>query len=117
MSTTLNVRLRHDEGALQRLLGQIGRRGYDILDVTAHLSADGKTFDVRVEFEPFIPMAPGKPRPVEVLPALCRKLADVVSAELAEPAARPPAEPPGNGSPHAPRPPAAKPTGDMKWDE
>ena len=117
MSTKLVVRLRHSEGAIVRLLGQVGRRGYDVLGVSARLSADGKTFDVVVEFAPFIPLAPGKARPIEVLPALCRKLVDVLSAELAEPAARLPAEPPGNGSPHEAPKPAPKPAGDMKWEE
>ena len=99
MSATLKVRLRHDEGALVRLLGQVGRRGYDVLGVAARLSADGKTFDVLVEVEPFVPLAPGKPRPLEVLPALVRKLVDVESVEFAA-APRPPGEAPGNGGSH-----------------
>lgn len=114
MSATLKVRLRHDEGALVRLLGQVGRRGYDVLGVTARLSADGKTFDVLVEVEPFVPLAPGKPRPLEVLPALVRKLVDVVSAEFAG-APRPGAEQPGNGSSHDAK--KSAPSGEMKWEE
>jgi len=116
MSATLRVRLKHDEGALVRLLGQVGRRGYDVLGVTARLSADGKCFDVTVEVEPFIPLPPGKPRPLEVLPALVRKLLDVESAEFAE-ALRPAAQPPGNGGSHEAGKPAAKPTGEVKWEE
>jgi acetolactate synthase regulatory subunit len=100
MSTTLKVRLKHAEGSILRLLGQVGRRGYDVLGVTARLSQDGKTFDVLVEFEPFLPLAPGKPRPVEVLPALVRKLCDVESAELVA-SPRPAGETPGNGGSHA----------------
>ena len=82
MSHLLEVRVRRAEGCLLRVLGQIGRRGYEVLGVSAQLAADGKAFDVEVEFEPFIPMAPGKPRPVEVLPALVEKLVDVESAVL-----------------------------------
>ena len=82
MSSTLNVRIRRAEGCLLRLLGQIGRRGYEVLGVTARLTADQKSFDVAIDFEPFIPLAPGKPRPVEVLPALVAKLVDVEKVEL-----------------------------------
>jgi acetolactate synthase regulatory subunit len=84
MSSTLRVRIRRAEGSLLRLLGQIGRRGYEVVAVAARLEADRKTFAVDVELEPFVPMAPGKPRPVEVLPALVAKLVDVVSVELVE---------------------------------
>ncbi len=100
MSTMLKVRLKRQEGSILRLLGQVGRRGYDVLGVTARLSADGRTFDVLVEFEPFIPLAPGKPRPAEVLPALVRKLCDVESAELVA-SSRPAGETPGNGGTHS----------------
>lgn len=116
MSMKLKVRLRHSEGALVRLLGQIGRRGYDVLGVTARLATDGKTFDVLVEFDCFVPMS-NAPRPAAVLPSLCRKLVEVESAELVESGPRPAADAPGNGSAHAPQPPAARPAGDMKWEE
>lgn len=111
MSATLNVRIRRGEGCLLRLLGQIGRRGYEVLAVTARLSADGKVFEVGVEIEPFIPLAPGKPRPLEVLPALLRKLVEVESAEFTE-ATRP-------AAPRGPEPKAkaGKPTGEMAWEE
>ncbi|HXX93626.1 MAG TPA: hypothetical protein VEN81_08325 [Planctomycetota bacterium] len=99
MSFTLLVRLKKSEGALVRLLGQIGRRGYDVLGVTAKLSADRSAFDVQVDFEPFMPVppAPPQPRPAEVLPALVAKLIEVERVELRSNAPRPPAEPPGNG--------------------
>jgi acetolactate synthase regulatory subunit len=84
MSSTLRIRIRRAEGCLLRLLGQIGRRGYEVVSIAARLEADRKTFAVDVEFEPFVPMAPGKPRPAEVLPALVAKLVDVVSVELVE---------------------------------
>jgi acetolactate synthase regulatory subunit len=101
MSATLNVRIRRAEGCLLRLLGQIGRRGYEVLSVKAELAADGKAFDVAVGVEPFVPMAPGKPRPLEVLPALVAKLADVLSVELVGPppagVPKAPAGTPGGG--------------------
>ena len=125
MSFTLQVRLRKSEGSILRLLGQIGRRGYDVLGITAQLSADRAAFDVSVEFEPFIPLAPGKPRPAEVLPALVLKLVEVEKAELKGVRL---AEPPGNGSPQEPKkpasakasagpPPGSKPGGEMHWEE
>lgn len=105
MSHTLHVRLRKVEGSLVRLLGQIGRRGYDVLGLSAKLSEDGKTFDVAVEFEPFMPLppAPPLPRPVEMLAPLVAKLFDVESAELKGASAPHPAPgDPGNGSPQRP---------------
>ena len=120
MSFTLVVRLKKAEGALVRLLGQIGRRGYDVLGVTAKLSADRAAFDVLVEFEPFMPAppAPPQPRPAEVLPALVAKLCEVEKVELRAGAARPPADPPGNGSSGEPRKKSAagKP-GELHWEE
>lgn len=84
MSFSLYVRLKKAEGSLVRLLGQIGRRGYDVLGVRAELSADKKTFDVVVEFEPFMPVPPAaqEARPVEVLPRLVEKLIEVEKVEL-----------------------------------
>jgi acetolactate synthase regulatory subunit len=84
MSRTLLVRLKRVEGSILRLLGQIGRRGYDVLDLSVRLTADRSAFDVIVEFEPILPAppAPLQPRPVEVLPALVAKLCDVEKVEL-----------------------------------
>jgi acetolactate synthase regulatory subunit len=99
MSHTLLVKLKKAEGCILRLLGQIGRRGYDILGVSAKLTPDRQSFDVVVEFEPILPAppAPPQPRPAEVLPALVAKLVDVQHVELRAPAVRPeaakPAEP------------------------
>ena len=80
----LHVRLKKTEGALLRLLGQVGRRGYDVLGVSAKLDEAKAAFDVVLEFSPILPAppAPPQPRPAEVLPALVRKLVDVESAEL-----------------------------------
>jgi acetolactate synthase regulatory subunit len=91
MSFTLVVRLKKAEGALVRLLGQIGRRGYDVLGVRAELSADQKTFDVAVDFVPFMPVPPAvqQARPAEVLPSLVAKLVEVESVELRAPGANP----------------------------
>ena len=93
MSFTLHVRLKKAEGALVRLLGQIGRRGYDVLGVRAELSADKKAFDVVVDFEPFMPVPPAvqQARPAEVLPALVAKLVEVEKVELRGPGSEAPA--------------------------
>ena len=93
MSFTLNVRLKKAEGALVRLLGQIGRRGYDVLGVRAELSADKKTFEVVIDFTPFMPVPPAvqQARPAEVLPALVAKLVEVETVELRAPGAQTPA--------------------------
>ncbi len=110
MSATLKVRIRRSEGCLLRVLGQIGRRGYEVLAVSARLSEDGKIFEMTVDFEPFIPMPPTKPRPVEVLPALVAKLVEVVSVELTGvPKAAP-------GRPEA-KPKAPKPAGERVWED
>jgi acetolactate synthase regulatory subunit len=121
MSHTLLVRLKRAEGSLVRLLGQIGRRGYEVLGVTAKVTADRTAFDVVLEFEPILPAppAPPQPRPAEVLPALVAKLVDVEKVELRGAAPRSSAEAPGNGTP--PGSPtqtaAAKPAGDLHWEE
>ena len=111
MSYTLLVKVKKTEGSILRLLGQIGRRGYDILGVTATLTADGKSFDVTVDFEPIMPAppAPQQPRPADVLPALVAKLVDVQHVELRS--ARP--EP---AKPAEPKAKAGKP-GEMAWEE
>jgi acetolactate synthase regulatory subunit len=117
MSFTLVVRLKKAEGSLVRLLGQIGRRGYDVLGVRAELSADQKAFDVTVDFVPFMPVPPAvqQARPAEVLPALVAKLIEVEKVELRAAGAKP-AAPSGNGSDAAPKSksPAGKP-GDMQF--
>jgi len=114
MSHTLLVQVRKAEGCILRLLGQIGRRGYDILGVTAKLAPDRQTFDVVVEFEPIMPAppAPPQPRPAEVLPALVAKLVDVLHVELRAPGSRPEA-----AKPAEPKAKAPKPTGEMAWEE
>jgi len=119
MSFTLVVRLRKAEGALVRLLGQIGRRGYDVLGVSARLSPDRAAFDVQVDFEPFQPPAPFACRPPEVLPALVAKLVEVEKVELRSAASKAPVEPPGNGAlGEAKRKTgASKPGGEMHWEE
>src|SRR5262245_21267489 len=93
MSFKLLVRLKKAEGSLVRLLGQIGRRGYDVLGVRAELSADGKAFDVVVDFQPFMPVPPAvqQARPAEVLPALVAKLVEVEKVELRGPGVEAPA--------------------------
>ena len=121
MSYALHVRLKKAEGSLVRLLGQIGRRGYDVLSVRAELAADRKTFDVIVEFEPFMPVPPAvqEQRPAEVLPALVAKLLEVEKVELHASSTKPATEPSGKGAPPAAKSRAAagKPTGEMRWEE
>ena len=113
MSHTLIVRLKKAEGSIIRLLGQIGRRGYDVLGVTARLSADKAAFDVTVEFEPFMPVPPAaqEARPAEVLPRLVEKLIEVESVELRGPGSGPKTAPPAPKSKAA----AGKPAGDMQF--
>lgn len=114
MSYSLHVRLKKAEGSLVRLLGQVGRRGYDVLGVRAELSADGKAFDVVVEFAPFMPVPPAvqQARPAEVLPALVAKLVEVETVELRGPGTAAP-----KAAPQAPKSRAAagKPGGDMHF--
>jgi acetolactate synthase regulatory subunit len=82
MTHTLDVRMRREEAALVRLLGQISRRGYDILAVHARLTPDQAGFQVEVEFEPIQPIGGARPRPAERLPSLVSKLWGVEGAEL-----------------------------------
>jgi acetolactate synthase regulatory subunit len=82
MRHTLDVRMKREEAALVRLLGQISRRGYDILAVRARLTPDQGAFEVEVEFEPIQPIGGATPRPAELLPALVSKLWGVEHAEL-----------------------------------
>jgi len=114
MSFTLHVRLKKAEGALVRLLGQIGRRGYDVLGVRAELSADKKAFDVVVDFEPFMPVPPAvqQARPAEVLPALVAKLIEVEKVELRGSGSAP--EAPATKA-AAPAPKSKAPAGDMQF--
>ena len=113
MSATLKVRLRRSEGALLRLLGQIGRRGYDVLGVSARLVENRSVFDVTVEFEPIVPLT-NAPRPAEVLPRLVGKLVDVLQVELASvPPAGPPTAPPRGGASPDPR----RVAGEVQWEE
>jgi acetolactate synthase regulatory subunit len=119
MSHQLVLKVRKVEGALLRLLGQIGRRGYDVLGVSAKLTPDKRHWDVVVDFEPFMPVppAPPLPRPAEVLPRLVSKLEEVVSVELRSAPPKPGATTPGNGGSHEAPKPAARPSGEMKWEE
>ena len=82
MSHTLDVRIKREEAALLRLLGQISRRGYEILAVRARLTPDQRGFEVEVEFEPIQPLGAAKPRPADLLPSLVSKLWGVEVAEL-----------------------------------
>jgi acetolactate synthase regulatory subunit len=94
-----------------RLLGQIGRRGYDVLGVQADLSEDQKSFDVLVEFVPIMPVPPAvqEARPADVLASLVAKLVEVEKVELRTPVPKPKS---------TPKTPAAKSGGgEMHWEE
>lgn len=116
MNPKLNIVMRKAEGALVRLLGQIGRRGYDVLRVNADLTPDRKAWFITVEFEPFVPRPAADKaalpcRPAEVLPALVAKLVDVVKVELVLPGAVKPT------APEPPKAPAPAKKGEMEWSE
>ena len=82
MSFTLCVKMKKVEGALVRLLGLIGRRGYDVTRVEATLSGARTAFDIVLEVESIYPQ--GKPgfRPEDVLLRVVEKLYDVESVSL-----------------------------------
>lgn len=82
MTHILDVRMRREEAALVRLLGQISRRGYEVLALRANLTPDQAAFDVEVEFEPIVPIGNVAPRPPERLPLLVAKLWGVERADL-----------------------------------
>lgn len=113
MSHTLLVKIRKTEGSILRLLGQIGRRGYDILGVSAKLTGDQKSFDVVIEFESIMPAppAPPQPRPADVLPALVAKLVDVQHVELRGAGGAPEASKPSGSKAKVGKP------GEMAWEE
>ncbi len=86
MTHTLRIRMRKVEGGLARLLGLIGRRSYDVVGLTARLSADGAEFDIAVEFRSLYgPDQPGH-RPPDVLARMVAKLYDVTGVDLVPPA-------------------------------
>lgn len=66
---TLQVRLRRAEGALVRLLGLVGRRGFEAERVTARPSEDGARLDVTLQIR--------GTRPVEILARQLARLHDV----------------------------------------
>ncbi len=116
MNFTLRIRMRKAEGALARLLGQIGRRSYDVLALTARATSDGAAYDVEVEFAPIPSEAVPAGRPPDVLVRMVEKLCDVERAELVAPAR--PAGPPPDGAPRPERrADAARPAGEMSWEE
>ena len=51
MTFSLWLRLRREEGALQRLIGVVRRRGYDVLDLEAHTREGGASMDVVLTLE------------------------------------------------------------------
>ena len=74
MTFSLWLRLRREEGALQRLIGVVRRRGYDVLDLEAHTRADGASMDVVLTLE--------SERPSEVLERHVAKLIEVEAVVL-----------------------------------
>ena len=51
MSINLEVRLRREERGLERLLGLVGRRGYEVTGVDASLAPCGRVLRVRLRLE------------------------------------------------------------------
>lgn len=66
---TMQVRLRRVEGALVRLLGLVGRRGYEAERVTARPTDDGAHLDVTLQIR--------GTRPADLLARQLARLHDV----------------------------------------
>ena len=80
MNALVHVRIRRTEGCLVRLLGLVQRRGYDVRNVTAQLTADEKAFDVVLTVRAIAPAN----RPLDVLLRMIDKLYDVESVRVEE---------------------------------
>jgi acetolactate synthase-1/3 small subunit len=80
IKSTIRVRLKRVDGSLLRLLGLMGRRGFEVASMVARRTDDGRWIDVTVELE--------SDRPVDVLGRQIGKLFDVVTVQV-EPAPAP----------------------------
>jgi acetolactate synthase regulatory subunit len=52
VSFTLDLVVKRAERALERVLGLAGRRGYEVLAVSATMNEDGRSFSVRLTLVP-----------------------------------------------------------------
>ena len=80
MSFELNARLKRTEGALLRMMGLLGRRGFEVVRLNVRPSEDGAAYEVTA-------LLTGD-RPSDVLVRQVRRLFDVDSAEVREPSVR-----------------------------
>ncbi len=71
---TIEVKLRRAEGALQRLLCVLRRRGYEVTDLEAHTTDDGASLAVAVTLE--------SDRPSDVLARHVAKLIECEAVAL-----------------------------------
>ena len=76
MNGTLWVRLRRAEGALLRMLGVVGRRGFETENLVARPSKDGRWIEVTMSVK--------GTRPVELLERQIMRLVDVEGVEPIE---------------------------------
>jgi acetolactate synthase II small subunit len=73
MNCQLDLTLRKSERVLERVLGLMGRRGYDVATLQSRPTADGTSLDVAVTIV--------SDRPVEILTRQLAKLPDVIRVE------------------------------------
>lgn len=78
MSHTIRIRIKRAEGSLIRVLGLIFRRGFEVAQLTAGRTEDGRWIDVTAVVE--------SDRPADVLCRQIEKLFDVVHVQLVVPA-------------------------------
>ena len=69
MSFSLELTVRRSERALERLIGVVGRRGYEVTGVSANLVAGGHALAVKLTLE--------SERPAELLAKHLEKLHEV----------------------------------------
>ena len=73
MNCQLDLTLRRSDRVLERVLGLMGRRGYDVTALQARPASDGTSLDVAVTIV--------SDRPVEILTRQLAKLPDVIRVE------------------------------------
>jgi len=74
MSFRLEMTLRRKERAFERVVGLVGRRGYEVVAVSAALAPDGAAMTVRLTLE--------SDRPAELLARQLAKLYEVTAVRL-----------------------------------
>ena len=71
MNSRLDLTLRKSDRVLERVLGLMGRRGFDVASLEARPAPDGASMDVAITVE--------SDRPVEILTRQLSKLHDVLA--------------------------------------